>query len=226
MQRDEVGVLEQSVEVGHVAGDAGGVTSVVHDAHAKSDGPSRDRAPDTAEADDAERRVVDVLAEILRHRPLRPTPGAEVALGFRGETGRREDEHEGEVGGGLAEDARRVAHEHAVRGRRRDIDVVVAHGHGGDDPQPARAGREHGVVDPVGEDADDRVDVGRRGLQFGGRVRRVVGLGADDLVPCERVEPTLGELPGDEDPGHSAAYVALAGAAPQGAMTTRRVLDL
>jgi hypothetical protein len=28
-------------------------------------------------------------------------------------------------------------------------------------------------------------------------------------VPPKRVEPTLRELPGDEDPGHSAAYVAL-----------------
>ena len=65
---------------------------------------------------------------------------------------------------------------------------------------PARPGREHRLVDPVGEQGDDRVDVAAPREQLVGGVRRVVGVRADDLVARrdERVEAAVGQPAGDE----------------------------
>ena len=90
------------------------------------------------------------------------TPGAQVGLGRRREPRRREDQQEREVGRRLVEHARRVADRDAARRRRGDVDVVVADRDVRDDAQSGRAGGEHRVVDRVGEQADERVDVRRR----------------------------------------------------------------
>ena len=90
-----------------------------------------------------------------------------------------------------------------------DVDVVVAHRDVGDDPQPrARRPRSTARVDAVGQDADDRVDLGGQRHQLVGGVGLVTGA-LHELVAGgdERVEPALGQLAGDEDAGHGAASV-------------------
>ncbi len=72
----------------------------------------------------AERGAVDVAAHQQVRRPGAPAAGAQVALRFGQPAGAGEEQGEGEVRGGLREDARRVADDDAPRGRRRHVDVV------------------------------------------------------------------------------------------------------
>ena len=60
-------------------------------------------------------RTVHVDAVVSVEAAAFPPPAAEVGFGLRRATGRREDEEEGEVGGGVVEHARRVAHRDAER---------------------------------------------------------------------------------------------------------------
>ena len=56
MQRHDVGVGQQVVEIARRAGHAGVVTRVVQHLHPEAGGAAGDRLPDAAEADEAERR--------------------------------------------------------------------------------------------------------------------------------------------------------------------------
>ena len=163
VQRHDVGRREQLVEVGDVAGLAGVGARVVQHLHAEARRAARDRAPDAAVADDAERRAVHVSAEILRDPPPVPAAGAQVGLGVVREPRRGEDQREREIGGGLVEHAGRVAHDDAVlvRGARRRCCRSRP-----PRSRPPAAGRPHPRsitvgVDLVGEHRDDRVDLAR-----------------------------------------------------------------
>ena len=129
---------------------------------------------------------------------------AQVGLGLARAARGREREEEREIGGRLVEHAGCVADRDPARLGRGDVHVVVADGDVGDDPEPVTARVEHRRVDPVGEQADERVDLADRGHELIGRERRVV-LALEDLVAGrdERIQPTGGEPAGDEDPAHS-----------------------
>ena len=136
-----------------------------------------------------------------------PHPGqrfaAQVGLGVVQKTRGREDQCEREVGGAVVEHAGRVAHDDSVLACRRDVDVVVADRDVGDDLQPgSRARRQHAGVDAVGEHAHDAVDVTRVRTQLFRSERRVVGIGADELVRGERIQPAVGKPAGDQNPTH------------------------
>jgi hypothetical protein len=65
------------------------------------------------------------------------------------------------------------------------------------------AGLEHGVVDAIGQVADDAVDVGCLGLEFGWGQWHVV-VGRHDLDPGRQqwVGAASNQGAGDEDPSH------------------------
>ena len=138
VDRHDVGVGEQPVEVADVPGLAGVGAGVVQDAHAEAGGPPGHRPPDAAVADEAERGAVHVAAEVLVDAPAVPAVLAQVGLGVVREARRREHQEEREVGGGLVEHAGRVAHRDPAPVRGGDVDVVVADRDVRDDAQPVR----------------------------------------------------------------------------------------
>ena len=163
-----------------------------------------DRLADAAVADDPERGAVHVDAQEVADVEPGPAALAEVGLGIGRPPRRREQQEEGEIGGGLVEHPWRVADRDPELGSGGDVDVVVAHGHVGDDLQPRRARPQDVGVDAIGEDADDRVDVTGRGAQVGGGPGLVAGA-LHDLVPGgdDGIEPALRQLAGHEDTGHA-----------------------
>ncbi len=167
------------------------------------DAASRDRLADAAIADDTEHRAVHVDAQEVADVEPGPAALAEVGLGVGRPPRRREQQEEGEIGGGLVEHPRRVADRDPELGSGGEVDVVVAHGHVGDDLQPRRARPQDVGVDAIGEDADHRVHVGDRGPQVGGGPG-LVAVALHDLVSGgdERIEPPLRQLAGDQDAGH------------------------
>ena len=174
VQRDDVGDAEQVVEIGDPSGDSGVVARVVEHLHAEARGAARDGLPDATEPDHAERAAVHVLSEEPVHAEAVPASLSKVGLRVGRAPRRRQHEEEREIGGGLVEDAGRVAHRDAELRGGRHVDVVVTHRHVGDHAEPRSAGPEHGGVDPVGEHAHDGVDLGGRRHQLVGRQRRVV----------------------------------------------------
>ena len=117
VQTHDVGRAEQLVEVARSSRAGRCRARVVQHRHPEPGGPPRHRLADAAVAHDPERGAVHVGAQVLRDRPARPAVAAEVALGLGRQSGRGEDQQEGEVGGGLVEHARRVAHRDAALGR-------------------------------------------------------------------------------------------------------------
>ena len=84
--------------------------------------------------------------------------------------------------------------------RRGDVDVVVADRDVRDDAQPPRrTGLEHLAVDPVGEQAHDRVDVRGRGDQLVVRVRVSSARCTSSWPAREWLQPAVGQAAGDED---------------------------
>ena len=177
---------------------------VVPHVHPEARGAARDRLADAAEPDEPERRAVDVLTEVLHDVPARPARVSQVRFGGRRQARRREDEEERQVGRGLVEDPRRVAHRDAAPRRHLDIDVVVTDRDVGDGPKPAggTSGDDVGV-DAVGEQADDGVDGRGDGHQFVVAVRLVTVARNDDVPGVDqRLGSARGELAGDEHTSH------------------------
>ena len=85
VERDDVALPEEVVDVGAPARRSGVVTRVVEHLHAEAGRPSCDGLADAAVPDHAERRAVDVAAEVLVDPPAEPSPAAQVGLGLRRE---------------------------------------------------------------------------------------------------------------------------------------------
>ena len=191
---------------------------MVEDPHPEALRPSRQRLADPPEADDPERRAVDVGAEQQQRTPRLPVAVADVAVALGEPSGGGHQQRPGEVGGRLGQDARRVPDGDAARGAGRDIDVVEADGVVADDAK-ARPGRvEERVVDPVGEQGQDAVAAGDRAAAArraaaGGRPPR----GPSSQAAATGVEPLVRDASGDEDAG-SLAHTR---AATSGSTTVR-----
>ena len=131
---------------------------VVEGAHPEARRSARHLAPDAPEADEAERRAVDVLAQQEQGPPGQPAVVTHEVAGLGQAAGHGHEQGEGEVRRRLGQHPGRVAHGHAAAGAGGHVDVVVAHGEVGDDPQ-LRPGRlEELVVDAVGEQGQEAVD--------------------------------------------------------------------
>ncbi len=190
MQRDDVTLGQQPVEIAAPAGHAGVATRVVQHLHAEAGGAPGDRLPDATEADDAEDGAVHVAPEVLVDVPARPSPGAQVGLRLPDLPRRRQDQQEREIGGRVVEHTGCVGDRDAVGGGGVEVDVVVPDRDRGDDLHPGAARRQHGVVDLIGQPTDDRVD--SRCLMDDLVVReRPVAVGLDELVAGfdQRVQP-------------------------------------
>ena len=108
-RRDEVRALEQLLER-RAAGARG-----VEDLHPEALRAPRDGLADAAEADDAERRAGHLGAEVAVGLERHPLPLAHVALALGQPPREREQQREGEVGGGVGEHVGRVADGDAAR---------------------------------------------------------------------------------------------------------------
>ena len=128
VQRDEIGPLEQRVELDlldtEIARALLRQERIVGDhLHLQADGAVGDDRTDIAAADDAER-----LAENLHAHEfvLFPFAGARRGVGFRNLAGQRQHQRDRVLGGGDRIAERRVHHDDAARGGRRDVDIVDA----------------------------------------------------------------------------------------------------
>ena len=166
VQRQDVGALQQFVTADE-ARFAGGfhfgrdpARLVVEHGHVEACGAARHGLSDAPEAEDAERRSVDLLAEKwLGIR--RPLSGAHVSVRLDHAAARGKDQRPGEVRGGAVHHARRIRHQDRPRRAGGDVDVVVADTDVADDPE-ARATREQRRIDAIRR-RDQRAVAFRRG---------------------------------------------------------------
>ena len=86
-------------------------------------------------------------------------------VAFSHAPGRRQHQRKREIGGSVIQHSRRIAHQHAVRRRRCDIDIVEAHAHVRDHPDALQPG-DHGARKRVGKLAHDRLFAARPCDQF------------------------------------------------------------
>src|SRR5215210_924161 len=139
---------------------------------------ARDCMSDPSKTDDAERLAYEAVSDHERRRPLpgRPRANETVALG---DTPRHvEDQGEGELGGHLGENVRRVGDDDAPRRGRLEIDVVEPDRVVGHDTELWSGRVEKLAVDPVREhedqasrphDSGEQLRSGRRAIRLGYR---------------------------------------------------------
>ena len=157
----------------------------VDDAHAEAERAARQRAADPAVADDAERLAREPQADQLVERPSGPRAGADQALALAEPARAGQEQRERQLRGGLGQDIGRVGDAHARGSRSREVDVVDADRAAGDHLQPGRP-REQRGIDPVEQQADQRVGVGEiepgdRDVAGGGDLHDGTGQGGGDL---------------------------------------------
>ena len=128
---------------------------------------------------------------------------AQELIGLDHPAGDGQQQGEGEVGGRLGQDTRRVGYQDPAAGRRRDIDVVEANRIVGDHPQ--MRGCRHDLVgdrDVNHPHNADRVSLADALLE--GLRRHALGLQHRDFESfAQHVDPGRGERQGDEDPAHA-----------------------
>ena len=183
---------------------AGGVPGRVEHIHVEALGAPSHRLSDPPEPDQAERCAVHVSGQVRAEPPPIPATPPKVGLCSGGLPGGRQNQQEREVGGRLAQYARGVADRDAQGGGRGNVDVVVAHRRIGDDPETSRATRTQDVgIHPVGEVADDPVELGSQPGQCAGGRRDVV-VEHLDVVPrlVQRVGPPGDERSRNQDAAH------------------------
>ena len=213
VQADEVGLAQQVVHLDAARPELRLLLRrrrmhvVVEDPHPEAATAARHLAADAPEPDDPERRAVDVDAH-QQHRPPRAPAAVANVVDPLGDPARgRHEQGEREVGGRLGQDAGRVAGRDAAPGAGVDVDVVEADREVAHDLQ-LRAGRvEKLVVDRIGEEGEEAVLAGRPPQQLVARRRQLVGPQVDLGGLADRVEPLVGDDPGDEHArpiGHAA----------------------
>ena len=146
---------------------------VVQDRHPEPLGTPRHGLADPPEADDPERRSVDVRTQQQQRTPRPPLAVADVSIALRQPTCGRHQQRPGEIGGGLGQDARRVADRDPAPGAGRDIDVVEADRVVADHLQRRAGGIQQLVIDPVGQQGQDPVAPGHATEQLGARRRQL-----------------------------------------------------
>ena len=150
VQADDVGGLEQRVELVAAAGE--------DRARAERLGERRRRAPDPSGPDDAERLAAQRLAEheLERERPPRLPAQEPVSLGDAAE--QRERERDRQLGDGVGQHVGRVRDEDVARARGFEIDVVDADAVVRDDAELRPGAVEQLAVDRRRQHREDSVD--------------------------------------------------------------------
>src|SRR5258705_715623 len=172
---------------------------VVQDPHPEAPGSARHGLADPAEADDADRRSVDVGSHQEHRAPRLPVAGADVTVPFDEPPGGGHQQAPGEVRGWLREHAGGVADRDSARGAGWDVDVVEADREVADDLQLRAGAVEELVVDVVGEERQDAFAAFDRAQQ---RVARGWELVLPDLrVAClaDEIQALVRDDPRDED---------------------------
>ena len=150
VEADEIGFAQQpfgadEFEPEFLFDGLGGATGVVvEDPHGETGGPACHGLADAAHAEDAERVVVHVLADQQVDPPFRPLAGVHEALALTQPAGRGQQKREGEVGGGVGQDVRRVGDQDAGARGGGNVDVVEADGDVGDDLNAFERGDHRG----------------------------------------------------------------------------------
>lgn len=214
VKRDEVGAREELGQ-GHALNaelaldlGVGGAGGSEH-GHAEAAGAARDGAADLAQTDDAEGGAESVVAEEVRGRPRLPAALSGYAFALYEVAGGGEEEGEGEVGGGLVEDAGRVRDPDTRRRRGHGVEVVVADGHVGDDAQAGGLGQEIGA-DGVGDEGKGSVGLAEVLTEGGGRWGKLVGPDSDLVAGFfEELDRATGKAAGYEYLTHDAPSVRI-----------------
>ena len=151
VQRHVVGALEQLVKGRATA------PAVQQHFHAKAPRPLRQRTADAPGAHDAERATGHVQTHAQPGRPADKGARAHVAVRPGDAASGGQQQREGQVRGRVGQHVGRIGDRDAEPLGGGQVDVVGAHRHVRDDPQ-AIAGRQHRLVDPVAEQAQEAVD--------------------------------------------------------------------
>lgn len=164
VEADHVTRCEQLVEVQPDCLERGRVRRVVArevgDLHAEGAAAGGDARADPTEADDPEPAAAQVVADHEVEAPRPGTPGPDQPLPLAQPPAGGEDQGEGEVGGRVVEDARRVGDDDPAPRAGGEVDVVEADGDVADAAQLRPGGVEELVVDAVVEHRGDHVGPG------------------------------------------------------------------
>ena len=154
MDRDDVRLGQERIEVGVAAGEDGGRTE-------RLDEPRR-LAADPPGTHDQHRLAREALAQHELERELPRVAPADEAVALGHPPQQRQHQRQRHFCGRAGQHVRRVRDHDPTPAGRLEVDVVHADGVVGDDPQ-LRAGRlEKGVVDHDVEHRDDPVSANRR----------------------------------------------------------------
>ena len=134
--------------------------------------------PNAAHAQDAQGAAMDLGAGEHVVAPLGPKARAQEMLALGHAPRRGHQQGEAEVGGGLGQHVGRVGAQHTGGGHGVHVEVVVTHGHVGDDPE-MRAGRQHLRVDALAAGGEGARLTLQALDQLGFGPDRVIGVGLD-----------------------------------------------
>jgi hypothetical protein len=107
----------------------GALHVVVEDPHGESRRAPRHRLADAAHAEDAEGAVMDVVPNQKIDAPLGPLARVHEVVAFHDAAGRRQNQGERQVRGGVGQDVRGIRHQDPLAGGRRHVDVIEADRH-------------------------------------------------------------------------------------------------
>ena len=192
MERDEVRLAEQGRQVGPGRAQLAlgrrvrGHRILVEDPHPEALGPPGHRAADPAEADHAQGLAVHVAAQQQHVLPMLEAAVTQVAVGLDHAAGGGHQERPREIGGGIGQHVGGIGDHDPAPGAGRDVDVVVAHRHVGDDAKVG-AGVQQRLVDGLADHADQPLLVSQAGEQLR------PGHGGIDGI-CVDLGPAPGEL--------------------------------
>ena len=162
------------------------------DAHAERLRPRRDQLADPAEAEHAQRLLIDLHP--AEPRPL-PPAGRQRRMRLRHVARQRQHQRDRVLRRRHDVRLRRIGHDDPALGRRRHVDVVHADPRAPDHAQPA------GALDDVGGDLRRRAD--QQAVVVADAVGELLAReveGHVDLEPlAQQVDPGVGDLLGDED---------------------------
>ena len=209
VEAEDVAGRQQLVEVEPGRLELGRVRRVVArevgDLHAEGAAAGGDARADPAEADDPEPAAAQVVADHEVEAPGPGSPGADQPLPLAQPAAGGEDQGEGEVGGGVVEDAGRVGDDDPAPRAGREVDVVEADGDVADAAQLRPGGVEELVVDAVVEHRQATTSAPATRARSSSRESR-------PLAGPLRTSPTAASISGAR-PG-SAAVVTIVGTGP------------
>ena len=182
MQRDDIALGDHLGQRRHIAGIEAlhyvlraGTPRIIDDVHAKAEtGAFGHRLGNAAETDQPQRLAAQAGAKQMGRPPACPLPGAQFPLAFARAPGGHQHQGDGDIGGRIRQDARRIGHYDACAARRRHIDMIDACAVIGDDLRALPRRPDNAGVQLVGDGGADGVIVLHRRSQCRFRQRDVI----------------------------------------------------